>query len=94
MVSGEVDSSDIGDIDFTLNEEEQACGMALICMVRACSDIVVETQADWGYSLGFSKWKGASGRFSSTPEALYDHESDAQRRQAIAEAAAKAGGSK
>ena len=30
----------------------------------------IETQCDWGYSLGVGEWKGASGRFTATPEKL------------------------
>lgn len=52
----------IFDLSFTLTEEEQADGMALICMSRPLTDVVVmETQSDWGYSLGVAEWKGATG---------------------------------
>ena len=54
----------------TVSEDEQAQGMALICMARPTSDVSIETQCDWGYSLGVGEWKGASGRFSATPEPL------------------------
>lgn len=33
-------------------QEEQKKGMAMLCMTRACSDLLIETQSDWGYSLG------------------------------------------
>lgn len=37
-------------------------GLALLCMCRPVSDVVkIETQSDWGYSLGTSDWKGATG---------------------------------
>ena len=36
-------------------------GMALLCMTRPVSDVIVETQSDWGYSLGVGDWKGPSG---------------------------------
>ena len=36
-------------------------GMTLLCMTRPVTDIVVETQSDWGYSLGVGDWKGPSG---------------------------------
>lgn len=38
-----------------------AQGMALICMARPLEDCTIETQSDWGYSLGVGEWKGASG---------------------------------
>ncbi len=44
--------------------------MALLCMARAKSDVEIETQCDWGYSLGVGDWKGASGRFSASPDPL------------------------
>jgi len=36
-------------------------GMALICMARPLEDCTIETQSDWGYSLGVGEWKGATG---------------------------------
>lgn len=36
-------------------------GMTLLCMTRPVSDVTVETQSDWGYSLGVADWKGPSG---------------------------------
>lgn len=36
-------------------------GMTLLCMTRPVTDITVETQSDWGYSLGVADWKGPSG---------------------------------
>ncbi len=41
----------------------------LLCMARPTSDIEVEIQSDWGYSLG-GEWKGASGSFEATPQPL------------------------
>jgi hypothetical protein len=36
--------------------------MALLCMSRPLSnEIRIETQSDWGYSLGVCEWKGATG---------------------------------
>ncbi|GAX80522.1 hypothetical protein CEUSTIGMA_g7960.t1 [Chlamydomonas eustigma] len=67
---GTVDSTDIPDLEFTVSAEEQAEGMALICMCRPMSDCEIETQSDWGLSLGFGDWKGASGKFTSTPDPL------------------------
>ena len=40
-------------------------GMTLICMARPLSDRVrIETQSDWGYSLGVGEWKGATGHIA------------------------------
>lgn len=40
-------------------------GLTLICMSRPVSDVVkIETQSDWGYSLGTSDWKGATGHIA------------------------------
>ena len=40
-------------------------GMALLCMSRPLSDTVrIETQSDWGYSLGVGEWKGATGHIA------------------------------
>ncbi len=36
-------------------------GMALLCMARPLADCSIETQSDWGYSLGVGEWKGATG---------------------------------
>ena len=63
---GSVDHRDIADLEFTLSEEEQEEGMALLCMcypVEASEGegIEIETQSDWGYSLGVAEWKGATG---------------------------------
>jgi ferredoxin len=62
VAEGEVDMSDIADLSFTVSDEEAAQGMALLCMARPVSDrVVIETQSDWGYSLGVGEWKGATG---------------------------------
>lgn len=40
-------------------------GLALLCMCRPVTDVVkIETQSDWGYSLGTSDWKGATGHIA------------------------------
>jgi hypothetical protein len=39
-------------------------------MARAESDLTIETQCDWGYSLGVGDWKGASGLFQNAPDPL------------------------
>lgn len=62
MSHGEVDMSDIADLSFTLTDDEVAQGMVLTCMARPVSDtVVMETQSDWGYSLGITEWQGATG---------------------------------
>jgi len=61
VVQGSVDQSDVADLSFTIDEEEQAKGMALLCMARPLEDVAVETQSDWGYSLGVAEWKGPTG---------------------------------
>ncbi len=70
VAKGAVDMSDIDDLSFTLTEDEQAQGMALLCMSRPKGDCSIETQCDWGYSLGIQEWKGATGQFSSSPDPL------------------------
>eukprot|EP00803_Ostreobium_quekettii_P006665 evm.model.scf_1711.3 EVM.evm.TU.scf_1711.3 scf_1711:12739-13965(+) len=70
VVEGGVDMSDIDDVGFTLTEEEQEQGLVLLCMGRPVGDVKLETQCDWGYSLGVAEWKGASGRLSAEPEPL------------------------
>lgn len=44
--------------------------MTLLCMARPTSDCDIETQCDWGYSLDTGGWKGATGKFSSSPDPL------------------------
>jgi ferredoxin len=62
VAEGEVDMSDIPDLSFTMNEDEIAQGMCLLCMARPVSEkVVIETQSDWGYSLGVCEWKGPTG---------------------------------
>ena len=62
VAKGEVDPSDIDDLSFTLDEDQIEAGMALLCMSRAKSDLTLETQCDWGLSLGIRDWEGASGK--------------------------------
>jgi 2Fe-2S type ferredoxin len=40
VAKGTYDQSDIADLSFTVSEDEQAKGMALLCMTRATSDLV------------------------------------------------------
>ena len=54
-----IDHRDIADLDFTLDDDEQAEGLALICMAYPVGDITLETQSDWGMRVG--EWKGATG---------------------------------
>lgn len=62
VAEGEVDMTDIPDLSFTMNEDEIAQGMCLLCMARPVSEkVVIETQSDWGYSLGVCEWKGPTG---------------------------------
>ncbi len=70
VIKGQVDQSDIQDLSFTLTDAEVEAGMALICMARAKGDVSIETQCDWGYSLGICDWQGASGKFSASPDPL------------------------
>ena len=58
---GDVDQSDIADLEFTLGEDEIEAGMTLLCMARPVGDVEIETQSDWGYSLGTTEWRGATG---------------------------------
>lgn len=63
VTQGEIDQSDVADLSFTVSEDEQAQGMALICMSRPVTDdVTIETQSDWGYALGITEWKGATGQ--------------------------------
>eukprot|EP00878_Enallax_costatus_P007828 GHUV01008193.1.p1 GENE.GHUV01008193.1~~GHUV01008193.1.p1 ORF type:complete len:210 (+),score=11.97 GHUV01008193.1:31-660(+) len=70
IAQGSIDPSDIADIEFTITKEEQEQGLAMLCMTRPSSDLVIETQCDWGYSLGVKEWDGATGRFTGTPDPL------------------------
>jgi 2Fe-2S type ferredoxin len=70
VAKGAVDQSDVEDLSFTMDEAEQAQGMALLCMSRPVGDVEIETQCDWGYSLGVAEWKGATGKFSARPDPL------------------------
>ena len=58
-VSGATDQSDITDLEFTLDEDEQKEGLTLLCMAYPVGDCVIETQSDWGMRVG--EWKGATG---------------------------------
>lgn len=62
--------SDIDDVSFTLEDDQVEQGMALICMGRATADSELETQCDWGLSLGIHDWKGASGKLSGEVKPL------------------------
>lgn len=71
---GEVDQSDITDLEFTLSEEELQNGMVLLCMARPVGNVEIETQSDWGYSLGVAEWRGATGEIlGRDPTPLMGH---------------------
>ena len=65
-----MDQSDVADLEFTLEPEEIEDGMALLCMSRPTSDVSIETRCDWGVSLGFKEWQGASGKFVGAVDPL------------------------
>lgn len=92
VAQGSVDQSDVDDLEFTLEPEQIEAGMALLCMSRATSDVVLETQCDWGLSLGITEWQGASGKLVGEVNPLMGDKwadmTDAER--ANAEAADKA----
>ena len=68
-----IDHRDITDLEFTLDEEEQADGLALLCMCYPVGDITLETQSDWGMRVG--EWKGATGEIGGRePTKLMDGE--------------------
>jgi len=61
-ITGEYDASDISDLEFTMTPTEIKNGMVLTCMTRPVTDCVVETQSDYGYSLGDDyEWPGPTG---------------------------------
>ncbi len=60
----------IDDLTFVMSQEEIEQGMTLLCMTRPVSDVTVETQSDWGYSLGVGEWKGPSGHILGAPLTL------------------------
>ena len=43
--------------------------MALLCMSRPVSDLTIETQCDWGYSLGVKEWE-ATGKYEGEVDPL------------------------
>jgi hypothetical protein len=94
VAKGAVDQSDVADLEFTLEPEEIADGMALLCMSRPVSDVSIETQCDWGVSLGFKEWQGASGKFVGAVDPLMGKKwadmTDAERAAAEAEEVANA----
>ena len=66
-----IDHRDIADLEFTLDEDEQAEGLALLCMCYPVGDITLETQSDWGMRVG--EWKGATGEIGGRePTKLMD----------------------
>lgn len=74
-VSGDTDQSDITDLEFTLDEDEQKEGLTLLCMAYPVGDVVIETQSDWGMRVG--EWKGATGEIlGREPTKLMDDDPD------------------
>lgn len=61
VTQGDLDQSDVADLSFCLEDEQIEDGLALLCMARPTSDCVIETQSDWGYSLGVKEWQGPTG---------------------------------
>ena len=69
-----IDHRDITDLEFTLDEEEQADGLALLCMCYPVGDITLETQSDWGMRVG-------SGRAPRGDRWTRTHQADGRRAQ-------------
>lgn len=92
VAEGAVDQSDVADLEFTLEPEEIEAGMALLCMSRPKSDVSIETQCDWGVSLGFKEWQGASGKFVGAVDPLMGKKwaDMTEEERAVAEADAEA----
>eukprot|EP00245_Coleochaete_scutata_P006409 TRINITY_DN20834_c0_g1_i1.p1 TRINITY_DN20834_c0_g1~~TRINITY_DN20834_c0_g1_i1.p1 ORF type:complete len:254 (+),score=39.89 TRINITY_DN20834_c0_g1_i1:53-763(+) len=65
VVKGSVDQSDVADLTFTLEQKDIDDGMALLCMSRPLEDCDIETQSDWGYLMGITEWKGATGNIDN-----------------------------
>jgi 2Fe-2S iron-sulfur cluster binding domain len=98
VTKGEVDASDIDDLSFTLDDDQIADGMALLCMSRAASDVTLETQCDWGLSLGIHDWKGASGKLVGEVDPLMgkkwnDMTEEEQREHELANSGSATNGS-
>jgi hypothetical protein len=74
---GAVDQSDIDDLEFTVTEEQQEEGLALLCMARPIGDCEIETQSDYGYSLGVKGWEGATGYINGKDPVSLGVEQDA-----------------
>lgn len=89
VAQGAVDQSDVADLEFTLEPEEIEAGMALLCMARPASDVSIETQCDWGVSLGFKEWEGASGKFVGEVAPLMGKKWDEMTEEERAEAEAE-----
>mmetsp|Transcript_7794 Transcript_7794/g.28796 ORF Transcript_7794/g.28796 Transcript_7794/m.28796 type:complete len:198 (-) Transcript_7794:134-727(-) len=67
VVEGEVDMSDVEDLSFTLEDEQVAAGMSLLCMSRpVTAEVRLESQCDWGYLLGIQEWEGATGNVNNS----------------------------
>ena len=71
VVGGKVDQSDVADLDFVLEPEQQGQGFALLCMARPVpgETVEIEAQCDWG-NISLTSWKGATF-FSGAPVPLW-----------------------
>jgi len=88
VTSGTTDMSDIDDVSFCLDEDQQADGFSLLCMARPVGDVTVETQSDWGMSLGMKDWEGPSGYIQGKEVvSLMGDEKDKDQPESIAMAA-------
>ena len=69
-VSGATDQSDITDLDFTLDEDEQKEGLTLLCMAYPVGDVAVKRKA-----IGGCEWasgKAQPGDFRREPTKLME----------------------
>eukprot|EP00239_Pterosperma_sp_CCMP1384_P009547 CAMPEP_0197860028 /NCGR_PEP_ID=MMETSP1438-20131217/35103_1 /TAXON_ID=1461541 /ORGANISM="Pterosperma sp., Strain CCMP1384" /LENGTH=204 /DNA_ID=CAMNT_0043476731 /DNA_START=90 /DNA_END=704 /DNA_ORIENTATION=+ len=69
VVKGEVDQTDIDDLDFVLEPEQQDMGMAILCMSRPRGDCEIEAQCDWG-NISMTDWQGGTF-FTGEPVKLF-----------------------
>ncbi|KAK3278195.1 hypothetical protein CYMTET_13852 [Cymbomonas tetramitiformis] len=69
IAEGKVDQSDIEDLDFVIDKEQQEQGFALLCMARPVGDVTIEAQCDWG-NISMTEWKGATF-YTGKPKSLF-----------------------
>lgn len=67
VTTGKVDQSDIADLSFVLEEEQQAQGFALLCMARPVPGevVTIEAQCDWG-NISLSNWKARGNALATS----------------------------